>query len=154
LKRALKDPKPVIALAQPHSLQAVVSGQHLVRPDGTIGLGAYGDLYVAGMTRMQLKFTVERRLAQYLLNPAGTVDVLGYNSKVYYVVFDGAGYGQQAYRLPITGNETVLDAITGLNGLPPVSSTKKIWVARPSPCDRNCDQVLPVDWRAIVQGGS
>jgi polysaccharide biosynthesis/export protein len=154
LKRILKDPKPVVALAQSRALATVVQGAHLVRMDGTIGLGAFGDLYATGMTRMQLKVAIERRLSQYLLNPQVTVDVLGYNSKVFYVIFDGGGYGQQSYRLPITGNETVLDAITGLNGLPPVSSTKKIWVARPNPCDRACAQVLPVDWKAISEGGS
>ncbi len=154
LRRVLKDPRPVVALAQSRALATTVTGAHLVRMDGTIGLGAFGDLYVAGMTRMQLKNAVERRLSQYLLNPQVTVDVLGYNSKVFYVIFDGGGYGQQAFRLPITGNETVLDAITGLGGLPPVSSTHKMWVARPNPCDRSCDQVLPVDWKAVVMGGS
>jgi polysaccharide export outer membrane protein len=154
LRRVLKDPKPIIALYQSRSLATVVQGSHLVRMDGTIGLGSFGDLYVTGMTRMQVKNAVERRLSQYLLNPEVTVDVIGYNSKVFYVIFDGAGYGQQMYRLPITGNETVLDAITGLQGLPPVSSCKRVWVARPNPCDRACDQVLPVDMKAITMGGS
>ena len=58
------------------------------------------------------------------------VDVIAYNSKVYYVITDGGGYGQQVYRLPITGSETVLDAVGQIGGLPPVSSKKKIRVAR------------------------
>src|SRR5205807_636614 len=33
-------------------------------------------------------------------------------------------------------------------------STKKIWVARPAPANHPCLQILPVDWRAIVQGGA
>jgi hypothetical protein len=48
----------------------------------------------------------------------------------------------------------VLDAIGLVNGLPAVSSKTRIWVARPSPADGGCDQVLPVDWDAITQGGS
>ena len=61
------------------------------------------------------------------------VDVLAYNSKVYYVITDGGGYGEQVYPIPVTGNETVLDAISKINGLPPVASKKRIWVARATP---------------------
>src|SRR5262249_8157238 len=54
-------------------------------------------------------------------------------------------------RLPITGSETVLDGIANAGGLPPVSSRKKIWLARPSP--KSCYQILPVDWEVITRGG-
>ncbi|MBY0227772.1 MAG: hypothetical protein K2W96_00690, partial [Gemmataceae bacterium] len=67
---------------------------------------------------------------------------------------DGAGFGQQVYKFPVTGNETVLDAITNVAGLPAVASNKKIWVARPAPANHPCLQVLPVDWRAITEGGA
>src|SRR5262249_45750283 len=49
---------------------------------------------------------------------------------------------------------TVLDALSTLGGLPAQASKKKIWVARPAPSEVGCDQVLPVDWNAITQGGS
>ncbi len=41
-----------------------------------------------------------------------------------------------------TGNETVLDALSKINGLPSVSSKKRIWVARAT---TNCDhpEILP-----------
>ena len=39
------------------------------------------------------------------------VDVIAYNSKNYYVITDGAGYGEQVYPFPVMGSETVLDAI-------------------------------------------
>jgi protein involved in polysaccharide export with SLBB domain len=154
LRRILKEPRTVVALAQTRGIQQMVRGEHLVRPDGTISLGVYGCVYVAGLNLCQAREAIERYLSQFLLRPQVSLDVLGYNSKVYYVIFDGGGYGQQIYRLPITGNETVLDAIGLVNGLPAVSSKKKIWVARPSPCGNPCDQVLPVDWNAITQGGS
>ena len=82
------------------------------------------------------------------------MDVFAYNSKVYYVIFDGAGYGQQVFRLPVTGNEMVLDAISRVQGLPPVSSKRLIWLARPTSPNSCCNQILPVDWNAITQGGS
>jgi polysaccharide export outer membrane protein len=154
LRRVLTGPKVVVALAQAHGVQQLVRGPHLVGPDGTISLGAYGCVSVAGLNRCQARDAIEHALAGFLINPQVSLDVLGFNSKVYYVIFDGGGYGQKVCRLPVTGNETVLDAIGLVNGLPAVSSKKRIWVARPSPADGGCDQVLPVDWDAITQGGS
>jgi polysaccharide export outer membrane protein len=82
------------------------------------------------------------------------VDIFAFNSKAYYVIADGGGYGQIVLRFPVTGKETVLDAIGQIQGLPSVASTRRIWVARPAPADHSCYQILPVDWRAIVEGGA
>src|SRR5262245_66581065 len=76
------------------------------------------------------------------------LETQGDNSKLFYFILDGGGAGQQLVRLPITGNETVLDAIAQVNGLSPVSSTDNIWVARPAPAG-GPHQVLPVDWKAV-----
>jgi polysaccharide export outer membrane protein len=143
-----------------------VQGPHLVRPDGTVGLGGYGQVYVAGMTidqaRQAIAQVIHARLNRNVITlrqviEGLSVDVLAYNSKVFYVITDGGGYGEQVTRLPITGNETVLDAIslnpvrTGIYGLPPVSSKHHIWVARPG--HDGHDQILPVDWVGISQRG-
>jgi hypothetical protein len=82
-----------------------------------------------------------------------SVDVFSYNSKVYYVITEGAGQGDNVARFPVTGNETVLDAIAQINGLSKLSS-KDIWIARPAPSGIGCDQVLPVDMDAIMKGGA
>jgi polysaccharide biosynthesis/export protein len=153
LSNVLRNPQVAVSLAQFRGQQQV-RGEHLVRPDGTISLGIYGSVYVAGMTLGQVKTVIEAHLRDYVINPQVAVDVFAYNSQWYYVVFDGGGYGEQVYRLPITGNETVLDAISNLQGLPLVSSMWRIWVARPAPCGNCCDQVLMVDWQAVVKGGS
>ena len=79
--------------------------------------------------------------------------MLAYNSKVFYVITEGAGIGDNIRRIPITGNETVLDALSTVNGLSQVSSTQ-IWVARPAPGGFGCEQILPVDYVAIAKGGS
>ena len=63
------------------------------------------------------------------------MDVVAYNSKVYYVITQGAGLGDSVRRLPSTGNETVLAAISQINGLSQVSSSKNIWIVRPSASD-------------------
>jgi polysaccharide export outer membrane protein len=152
LAKALKNPQAKVAIEQFRGVQQI-RGEHLVRPDGTIGLGTYGAVYVAGMRLDQVKRAVEMHLSNFLLNPQISVDVFAYNSKKYYVIFDGGGYGQQVVAFPATGNETVLDAISNVYGLSPVSSKKYIWVARPAPCGHGCAQVLPVNWRAITEGG-
>jgi polysaccharide export outer membrane protein len=51
----------------------------------------------------------------------------------------------------VTGNETVLDAVSLVGGLQSVSSTK-IWISRPAPDGAPCYQVLPVNWQAVTKG--
>ena len=150
LTERLADPQVAIALAQMRAIQQI-RGEHLVGQDGTVTLGTYGSINVTGMNVWQAKLHIERYLSRWFLNPEVSITVNGFNSKVYYVIFDGGGYGQQIVALPITGKETVLDAIARVGGLPPFSSRRKITVARPRPdC---CMQVLPVDWEVITQGG-
>jgi polysaccharide export outer membrane protein len=130
-----------------------ISGLHLVRQDGRVSLGTYGAVAVTGLTLEQAKAVIELHLSKFLLRPEVSVDVAGFNSKVYYVITDGAGFGEGVYRQPITGNETVLDAVSAIYGLPAVASKKRIWIARPTPGRPGCDQVLPVDWLAITKCG-
>lgn len=130
----------------------VVSGEHLVRPDGTVSLGVYGSVYVAGMTLDDVKAAVEEHLADSVSNAEVVVDVLSYNSKKIYLITDGGGAGEQVVTLPFTGGETVLDALANINGLSPVSS-KQMWIARPAPNGTDVAQTMPVDWRAITQDG-
>ncbi|MEZ6041282.1 MAG: polysaccharide biosynthesis/export family protein [Planctomycetaceae bacterium] len=152
LQQVLTSPQVMVTLPAPQN-QQIVAGQHLVRMDGTVGLGIYGSVHVTGMTRDQARAAIERHLSQHIHNPQVNVDVLGYNSKVYYVIADGGGAGAQAVRMPSTGNETVLDAIANIQGLPTVASKSSIWVARPSPVIDGPDQILKVDWNAIAEGG-
>ncbi|MBI2806379.1 MAG: polysaccharide biosynthesis/export family protein [Planctomycetes bacterium] len=159
-KRKDLDPKidmEKVGLNQP------IMGPHAVAPDGLINLGVYGGVPVAGKTVQQAREEVARaihaRLDQKVVKFEQVVDnlkmsVAAYNSSVYYVITDGAGLGQQVYRLPVTGNETVLDAISHVNGLPPVSSAKRIWVARKNLGQPGPDNVLPVDWAGITQQGA
>lgn len=78
-----------------------------------------------------------------------SVNVAAFNSKVYYVILQGAGLGDGIFRLPVTGNETVLDALAVLNGTEQVSS-KKVWIARPDRILGNV-QILPVDYYAVTE---
>jgi polysaccharide biosynthesis/export protein len=150
-RTGLKDSTISVSLAQSKGVQQI-RGEHLIRPDGTVGLGMYGSVFVAGMTLPQVKACIEQHLSKYLLKPEVSVDVAAFNSKFYYVITDFAGSGEGVQKFPATGNETVLDAIAGIGGLSPVS-TKKMWIARPAPSAECMDQILPVDWKGITRRG-
>lgn len=141
------NPKITVSIVEVGAQQEI-SGEHLVGPDGTVTLGSYGSVMVVGMTLSQVKQAIEYHLSQFLDSPEVAVSVFSYNSKVYYLITQGGGMGDGVYRFPITGNDTVLDAVAQINGLEPVSS-KKIWIARPSPCSNAC-QILEVDWHGIT----
>lgn len=149
-----------------------ITGERLVRPDGTISLDFYGKVYVAGLTTQEIKEKIVLHLRKYLTDEAlglieedpetgqkqpiapGEsdrifVDVTSYNSKVYYVQGDVLAPG----RLPITGNETVLDALNYAGGLAPTASVPNIRLVRPAPPGACCEQVLPVNYEAIVNVG-
>ena len=153
LRRTLKSPKLYLAFGNARTRQ-LISGQHLVRPDGTVSLGIYGSVYVTGMTLEEAQYRVQQHLSQHIHRPQVSMDVLAYNSKYYYVIADGGGAGEQVIKLPCTGNETVLDAIANIRGLPTVASKSEIWIARPAPAGTGHEQRLPVDWNGIARGGS
>jgi polysaccharide export outer membrane protein len=152
-KAGLADPKVTVALGQSRARQQI-RGEHLVRQDGRVSLGVYGSVPVAGLTLPQAKAVIEQHLSQFLLRPEVSVDVAAYNSKVYYIITDGAGLGKQIYRFPILGNETVLDAMSQINGTPTFAAKNRLWIARPAPDEICKDQILPIDLIAITERGS
>jgi polysaccharide biosynthesis/export protein len=152
LSQILTDVEVSVSLVASAGAQQV-TGQHLVAMDGRVNLGTYGSVYVTGMTLEEARVAIEAKLAERLEDPEVFVDVLAYNSKVYYVITQGAGLGDDVTRLPVTGSETVIDAVAALGGISQVSSTK-MWIARPAPNGTGCDQILPVNWNEIAQGAS
>ena len=130
-----------------------ISGERLVRPDGKISLGFYGDIYVAGLTIPEVKEKVVLHLQKYLadetlgleicdmdtgkvtkrIEPKDTdrvfVDVTAYNSKNYYVL----GAVAEPGRLPVTGRETILDALSFSGGLNPDADHAKVMLYRQGP---------------------
>ena len=159
-----------------------ISGERLVRPDGTITLGFYGDVYVSGLTLKEIKEKIVIHLRTFItdeslglvaekdefggvssdnskprepirVKPADSdrvsVDVASYNSQVYYVLGDVNSPG----RLPMTGNDTVLDALQYAGGLDPSAATNNIRLVRPAPPGSSKPQLLPVNIAAIMQDG-
>ncbi len=155
-----------------------ISGERLVRPDGKISLGWYGDVYVAGLTVLQMKEKIVLHLRKFLqdeqlglikadeetgewmrdangepilLDPKESdrvfVDVTAYNSKNYYVQGEFTTLG----KLPITGLERVLDAISYSNGLTPRADHDQVFLYRP-PADGGPVQSLKIDIDQILLG--
>lgn len=151
LQQVARSPEVDVTLVQ-MAAQQQIAGEHLVAPDGKVNLGTYGRVRVVGLTMEEAQATIQAHLAQYLESPQIALDVLGYNSKVFYVVTQGAGLGDRVIILPAKGNETVLDAIGQIEGLQSNSSTR-MWIARPGRNDCGGDQILPVDWLAVTQRG-
>jgi polysaccharide biosynthesis/export protein len=141
-------PDVQVQLAEAKTLHQI-RGPHLVQADGKISLGSYGAVFVAGMTLEEAKSTIQDFLSAKLLEPEISLDIA--NSMVIDIIFDQPGSGQSIVGLPYEGNQTVLDAIAELKGLPPGIDRARIWVARRS---AEGDEILRVDWKAITQRGA
>ena len=111
-------------------------GQMAVRPDGTILLGPLGSVVVAAATVSE----AEERVRRHLGMDGVRLRVAQFNSKRYYVIFDGAS-GEQVIPLPADGNESVLDVLNSSGVVPRLSAKPaNVWVARRTP-DQG-DQIL------------
>jgi protein involved in polysaccharide export with SLBB domain len=140
-----------VLLVQPVDLDSPIRlpGDQTVLLDGTIDLGKYGRPVVAGKTLAVIEADLKTWMKNQS-NDAGAVTVRLVNrvSKVYYVLGEVNAPGA----FPVSGRETVLDAIIAAGGLNSRASQKKIILSRPSgPCA--CRFVLPVCYRHIVQIG-
>ncbi len=150
LKQILREPYVSIQLVRTGGTQQL-TGTYLVQQDGIINLRQYGVVNVSGKTVSEVKLAIEKHLEQFFDSPQVSVDVVGYNSETYFVIRENSIQGEDVVRLPITGKETVLDAIGNVGGLSRVSS-QRIWIARPVPGTFGCEQILPVDYLAITRG--
>jgi protein involved in polysaccharide export with SLBB domain len=140
-----------VLLVQPADLESNVRlpGDQPVLPDGTVTLGRYGRLQVAGRTADEIQADA-RALIQQEVKDAGpvTVRIVTRQSKVVYVLGEVNAPGA----FTLSGRETVLDAIILAGGLTDRASRDNIVLARPStPCA--CRLVLPVCYNEIVQLG-
>jgi protein involved in polysaccharide export with SLBB domain len=152
LKQLEPDARYTVSLRQTATLQPI-AGEHLVGPDGNVTLGMYGQVYVAGMTLAEAKTAIDKHLAAFLDQPDTSVAVFAYNSKVYYVIVEDAKRGDMVHRFPITGNETVLDALTQIKDVSSMEK-KQISIARPAPGGAGTDVMLNVDWQEITKGAA
>lgn len=151
LKRILASPDASVSLAS-SAIDQQISGQHLVKADGRINLGVYGTVHVARKTIDEAREAVEKHLSKWTQDPKVVVDVFRVNSKNYWIVTEeGDGRGRVAVR-PITGNETVMDAVASIGGISRIND-RRVYIARTAP-DGGIKQILEVDWEDIKRGYS
>jgi protein involved in polysaccharide export with SLBB domain len=133
---------------------AQITGQHLVRPDGMIGLGPLGSVFVSGLTPQEAHGAIAAHLGLDDLDRKRlTVEVAVINSRVYYVIAEGDDGTERVYRFPATRSDTVLDAVVRAKVALHKLSQKRIAVHRVSGYGKP-GQVLPVDWKAITHDGN
>jgi protein involved in polysaccharide export with SLBB domain len=129
-------------------------GDQPVLADGTINLGRYGRLQVAGRTvddiEAGVRQLVEAQTKEGDKKDIGpiTVRVVTRVSKVYYVLGEVNAPGS----FVLNGRETVLDGIVAAGGLTDRASRQNIILSRPTKPD-GCRIVLPICYREIVQLG-
>jgi protein involved in polysaccharide export with SLBB domain len=161
-----------VLLVQPADLDSPIRlpVDQPVLTDGTINLGRYGQLVVAGKTVEQIEAEIRVTVQNYLAaqpRPAGTTPTAGEPrlplpaevgpiavrivtrvSKVFYVLGEVNAPGS----FTLNGRETVLDGILAAGGLNERASRRNIILARPTHPD-GCRVVLPICYYEIVQLG-
>jgi len=156
-----------------------ISGERLVRPDGTISLGFYGDVQVAGLTVRQVKEKVIQHLRKFLsdesldlvptnpetrkpiVDPATGKQLMRDPEDSFTVFVDVTAYNSRNYYVegeaaspgsfPCTGNQTVLDVIHYAGGLLPSADRSKVRLVRSYPKGSPV-QVLPIDYEEVTMG--
>jgi hypothetical protein len=143
-------PPDVLFVSVTHSGSAAADtppfeGECLVRSDGKIDLGNWGEVPVEDKTVDEIRHAIEQLVEAESGACSVHVSVFAQNSKVYYVVEkDSFSSGAKVHRFPITGNETALDALSQVGRLNELSR-KQMWVARP--VLGGPDEVLPINWQ-------
>jgi polysaccharide biosynthesis/export protein len=140
-----------VLLVQPADFESPIRfpADQPVLQDGTINLGRYGHVVVAGKTVEEIAVLV-RAAVEAQTKEAGpiTVRLINRVSKVFYVL----GQVNAPGSFPLQGRETVLDAIIAAGGLTDRASRRNIILSRPTAPD-SCRIVIPICYREIVQLG-
>jgi polysaccharide export outer membrane protein len=98
-----------------------------VRPDGMISLPLLNDVHAAGLTALELRGVLAKRLAEYIPNPEVSVIVSDVRSFKVSVMGEVAHPGRFEFR----SWTTVLDALALAGGFTPFAARSRIVILRP-----------------------
>jgi polysaccharide biosynthesis/export protein len=126
-----------------------VNGEFMVRPDGTVALGAYGSVLVSGMTLDAARAAVAKHLAKHAHEKDGPqvrATVTAINSKNFYLIGPGKD-GDVVWQFRADGTATVASAVLKIEGLAAVAAKGRVRVTSAN------NTVREADWNAITQKG-
>jgi polysaccharide export outer membrane protein len=118
-----------------------------VRPDGMISLPLLNDVQAAGLTPMQLRDVIAKKLTEYLPNPEVSVIVREVNHFKVSVL----GEVRKPGRYEFKGQATVLDAIALAGGLSDFASRSRIVILRK---EGSTTKRIPVNYNKIVSAST
>jgi polysaccharide export outer membrane protein len=122
-----------------------LSRQVVVRPDGKISLPLLQDVQAEGLTVLSLKEELTRRLGEYLENPRVTVIVNQISS--YRVSVLGRVVRPGVY--PITGDTTLIEAISMAGGFTEWANKRKITVIT---SEMGAEKKIVINYNKIASG--
>jgi polysaccharide biosynthesis/export protein len=118
-----------------------------VRPDGMISLPLLNDVQAAGLTPMQLREVIAKKLVEYMPNPEVSVIVREVNRFKVSVL----GEVRKPGRFDFKSKATVLDAIALAGGLNDFAARSRIVILRQ---DGGATKRIPVNYNKIVSSTS
>src|SRR5437867_3993310 len=114
-----------------------------VRPDGRISLPLLNDVQAAGLTPMQLRDALNKKLAEYIPTPEVSVIVREVHSFKVSVI----GEVKKPGRHELKSRATVLDALAMAEGLGEFAARRRIVILRP---DGNTLKRIPFNYNKVV----
>jgi polysaccharide export outer membrane protein len=118
-----------------------------VRPDGKISLPLLNDIQAAGLTPMQLRDVITKKLVEYMPNPEVSVIVREVNRFKVSVL----GEVRKPGRFDFKSKATVLDAIALAGGLNDFAARSRILILRQ---DGAATKRIPVNYNKIISSSS
>jgi polysaccharide export outer membrane protein len=117
----------------------------LVRTDGKITLPLLDDIQAAGMTPLELKKHLQKKLKKFVGNPVVTVTVRSPASQKFYILGEIARTGEYA----LTKELTVLQAFALAGGFTEWASKKEIILLRR---ENGREKIIRVNYKNIIKG--
>ena len=116
-----------------------------VRPDGKISLPLLNDVQAVGLTPLELRDLLAKRLTGYMPAPDVSVSVTEVRSFKVSVLGEVGRPGRYEFK----SRTTVLEALSSAGGLTPFASSSRIVILRP---DGNTTQRILFDYRRAING--
>ena len=117
----------------------------LVRADGKITLPLLDDIQAAGLTPLELKINLQKKLKKFVGNPVVTVTVRSPASQKFYILGEIAQTGEYA----LTKELTVLQAFALAGGFTEWASKKEIILLRR---ENGKEKIIRVNYKNIIKG--